>query len=66
MLRSTYAIVHLDAIDDNIRLARSRIRPDTKLLAVIKANAYGHGLVAVGTHLDKNPDVAMFGVALCE
>lgn len=66
MLRSTYAVINPAAIDGNIRLAMSAIRPGTKLLAVIKANAYGHGLCAVGTHLDPNPDVSMFGVALCE
>ena len=66
MLRSTYAIVHLSAIDHNIRMARKNLSPDTKLLAVIKANAYGHGLCEVGKHLDLNDDVSMFGVALCE
>ena len=66
MLRSTYAVVNAAAIDNNIELAMSAIRPGTKLLAVIKANAYGHGLCAVGTHLDPNPNVSMFGVALCE
>lgn len=66
MLRSTYAIVRPTAIDHNISLALSRLKPGTKLLAVIKANAYGHGLVEIGTHLDHNPDVTMFGVALCE
>lgn len=66
MLRSTYAIVHLDAIDRNIKTAVHQIRPGSSLLAVIKANAYGHGLVEVGRHLENNPDVTMFGVALCE
>lgn len=66
MLRSTYAIVRPAAIDHNISLALSRLKSGTKLLAVIKANAYGHGLVEIGRHLDQNPDVTMFGVALCE
>lgn len=66
MLRSTYAVVHLSAIDHNIRTARENLSPEVKLLAVIKANAYGHGLCEVGMHLDLNDDVAMFGVALCE
>ena len=66
MLRSTYAIIHLDAIDKNIQKAREFLAPNVRLLAVIKANAYGHGLCEVGSHLDRNSDVDMFGVALCE
>ncbi len=65
-MRSTYAVVHLSALDANIRLAKEKLNPATKLLAVIKANAYGHGIVPVGTYLDSNDDVAAFGVALCE
>ena len=66
MLRSTYAVVSPAAMDRNIALALRGLNPGTKLLAVIKANAYGHGLTEIGTHLDANPDVTMFGVALCE
>ncbi len=66
MLRSTYAVIYLNAIDHNIRIAREKLSSGVKLLAVIKANAYGHGLCAVGAHLDLNDDVDMFGVALCE
>ena len=45
MLRSTHAVVHLPAFLKNIRLAKRRLKPETKFLAVIKANAYGHGIV---------------------
>jgi len=33
-----------DAIDHNLALFRSIIRPESSLLAVVKANAYGHGM----------------------
>lgn len=66
MLRSTYAVIHFNAIDHNIRTARKKLSPNVKLLAVIKANAYGHGLCEIGEHLDQNNNVDMFGVALCE
>jgi alanine racemase len=36
-----------DAIDHNLALFRSIIRPESSLLAVVKANAYGHGLAEV-------------------
>lgn len=36
-------IVDLEQIVENARAIRARIRPEVKLLAVVKANAYGHG-----------------------
>ena len=66
MLRSTYAIVRLDAIDHNIERSKKGLPEQTKVLAVIKANAYGHGLCEIGMHLDHNDNISMFGVALCE
>ena len=37
------AEINLDAIANNIKEIRSLIRPETQLLAVVKADAYGHG-----------------------
>jgi alanine racemase len=45
--RSTRAIVDLDAIAGNLGSFRSRISPATCLMAVVKANGYGHGAVMV-------------------
>lgn len=45
------AEVDLDAIRHNILEMKKHIRPETKLLAVIKADAYGHGAVAVAKEL---------------
>ena len=50
------AEVDLDAIRHNIIEMKRHIRPDTKLLAVIKADAYGHGAVAVARALDDLAD----------
>lgn len=41
--RSTRAIVDLDAIACNLLIFRRRVNPTTRLMAVVKANAYGHG-----------------------
>ena len=60
----TYAEVSLAAIEHNIGQARKRIGKDTKLLAVVKANAYGHGAVRVARHLEDNVD--FFAVATLE
>lgn len=41
------AYIDLDAIGHNIRQIRKRIEPKTKLLAVVKADGYGHGATEV-------------------
>lgn len=37
--------LRLPACRDNFRYFRSRLRPETKMLVLVKANAYGHGAV---------------------
>ena len=43
MPRPILATIHIDALRHNLSQARTRA-PDAKLWAVIKANAYGHGI----------------------
>ena len=43
----TYSVIHLDAINKNIEEAKKRVGEDTKIMAIVKANAYGHGAVEV-------------------
>jgi alanine racemase len=45
--RSTRAIVDLDAIVANVESARRDLPAGTAVMAVVKANAYGHGAIAV-------------------
>lgn len=45
--RTVYAKVSLKAIRENIRNVRSRVKNGAKFCAVVKADAYGHGAVAV-------------------
>ncbi|MBR2644037.1 MAG: alanine racemase [Clostridia bacterium] len=66
MLRSTYAVIHLPALLKNIRYAKRSLRPETKFLAVIKSNAYGHGIKEVGRYLEKSGIVDMLAVAIPE
>lgn len=47
-----YAEVSLDAIRSNILEVRKKVPEDVKVLAVIKANAYGHGAAQVGKCLE--------------
>ena len=47
IFRDVYAEIDLDALRHNFTEIRRRINPDSKLCAVVKANAYGHGAVEV-------------------
>lgn len=43
----TYAIIHLDALHANIRQAKERVGDNVKIMAIVKADAYGHGAIEV-------------------
>ena len=60
----TYAEVSLAAIHHNVEEARKRLLPETKILAVVKADAYGHGAVRVAQSLEDIAD--FFAVATLE
>ncbi|NQZ32872.1 MAG: alanine racemase [Oceanospirillaceae bacterium] len=63
MARAAQAIIDLSAIEYNFKLAKSQAK-NAKAMAVIKADAYGHGAVAVANKLA--PWVDAFGVACIE
>ncbi|HHX74203.1 MAG TPA: alanine racemase [Firmicutes bacterium] len=46
-LRPAWAEIDLRAVAHNVRQFRALIPAETKLLAIVKANAYGHGAVPV-------------------
>ena len=54
--------VDLDALRHNVAAIRRRVGPKVKLMAVVKADAYGHGLGQVGSTL-MQCGVDAFGVA---
>ncbi|MCQ2480959.1 MAG: alanine racemase [Clostridia bacterium] len=60
----TYAAIDLDAVLYNYNNTRAKLPQGVKLLGVIKADAYGHGAVALGRLLDDKCD--FFGVACIE
>jgi alanine racemase len=41
--RNTWVEVNLDHIEENIRSFKSHLSKETKIIAVVKADAYGHG-----------------------
>ena len=64
LARPTWAEVDLGRIAANYRAIRRAVTP-AKVMAVVKADAYGHGLLAVARHLQAS-GADCFGVALVE
>lgn len=64
MYHRTYLKIDLDAIEYNIDNVLEKLDSKAKLLAVIKADAYGNGAVEVGRFLESKCD--FFGVACVE
>ncbi|MBA6295331.1 alanine racemase [Colwellia sp. MB02u-9] len=58
-MHTATAIIDLDALSDNYQLIQS-LSPKAKILAVLKANSYGHGLELIAKAL---PNADAFGVA---
>lgn len=59
-----YARIDIDAILHNLGECKRRIPEGTKVLAVIKADGYGHGAVELAHQLESEVDY--FGVAVIE
>ena len=43
--------IDLSALGHNLRIIRRRVSPETDIMAVVKADAYGHGLIRVAKEL---------------
>lgn len=56
------AYINLDNLKENINIIKSRLNADTALVAVVKADAYGHGAVKVA-HGALSAGAAMLAVA---
>lgn len=64
-LRPAWVDVDLEALEHNLAMVRSRLSPGTRTMAVVKADAYGHGAVGVSRALAA-AGVDWLGVALLE
>ncbi len=62
MSRAARALIDLEALQHNYRKVHE-LAPDSKLLAVIKADGYGHGIVRMARNLR---DADAFAVASLE
>jgi alanine racemase len=63
--RPTWAEVDLDALAANFHIVKDKVGPDVNVMAVVKANAYGHGAVECARRLERE-GADWFGVALPE
>ena len=59
-----HADINLDAIVQNCREARKITSPSSKLMAIIKADGYGHGAVQIAHRIDSIVDA--YGIAIVE
>ena len=62
-IRPTWAEVNLTRLSQNLQAIRTHVTP-AKVMIVVKANAYGHGLAEVARHL--SPQADYVGVAVLE
>ena len=59
--RDTHALIRLDYLQDNVNTLYQRVQKP--MMAIIKANAYGHGYQEVANVLKDHEHISMFGVA---
>ncbi|MCR5282248.1 MAG: alanine racemase, partial [Lachnospiraceae bacterium] len=60
------AYVDLDAMLFNVRSMKDNLKKETKIIAVIKTNGYGHGAVPMAERLEKEDCIFGYAVATAE
>ena len=63
--RPTWTEIDLDALAANFHIVKDKVGPGVNVMAVVKANAYGHGAVECARRLERE-GADWFGVALPE
>ena len=63
-IRPTHAVIDLTAVDNNIHQIRKKVN-GKKIMAIVKANAYGHGIQEITERVIKN-GVEYIGVGFLE
>jgi alanine racemase len=53
VIHQTILEVDLNKLSNNFNYLKSKLKPNTKIIAVVKAYAYGHGDVAISSYLEK-------------
>lgn len=65
VMRPTFVEVNLGRITSNLQAIRAHVG-GAKVMAIVKANAYGHGIIEVARHLETAGGADMLGVAFLE
>ena len=60
------AVVSLDSIAHNFQAMKNNLKEGTKMIAVIKADGYGHGAVAIARLVQDYDYIWGFAVATAE
>lgn len=60
------ALIDLDAVEQNFEQMKKNLTPGTKMIAVVKADAYGHGAVPIARMMEPREYVWGFAVATTE
>lgn len=60
-MRNTFIEINLNHLKNNLQIIADRIN-NSKIMPIIKANAYGHGMVGIAKNLN-HPSVEMLGIA---
>ena len=66
IIRPTYCKIYLSKLIHNFKLIKKNLKKNTKILSVVKANAYGHGIYEVASVLESKAGADIFGVATLE
>ena len=61
-----YASIDLNAVEENFENMRNNLTPGVKMIAVVKADAYGHGAVPIARMMQKKDYIWGFAVATVE
>lgn len=60
------AVIHCDKLQGNIQRIKSVLPTDVGIIAVVKGEAYGHGLRAMSKELSMNKNIKMLAVSSLE
>ena len=53
VIHQTILEIDLNKLSNNFNYLKSKLNPNTKIIAVVKAYAYGHGDIAIASYLEK-------------
>lgn len=62
----TWLEIDLNQIARNVDVVRATLPKNCQIIAVVKANAYGHGDIRISEHLERRCGIKMFAVACLE